>query len=305
MAALIVVVIALLVVGLIGGIVWSLRQAASRSRAPAAEPTPGRPRPRVAEFHVRGNEARVYFQVPVGEGEADEVLAELLLHEALEVVREKRHDLPISQVHVVVAYGTRSGEPVEVGRRTLDTPGELPPPGPPPLHLHAARVANDPFEIFAEEMPQHAPQLAETRAREELGPAGGEIRLVRSLDAGLRAQAIDPAAATAGELVIGLLQLSGYSVLPGPKPGSSFCERGGVRTLVVVVDHEPGEYPELSEREINGFVIDFVSSGADRGFLVTDKYAPFAVYERERREPRVRFVSRERLQSFVDAFAVS
>ncbi len=51
-------------------------------------------------------------------------------------------------------------------------------------------------------------------------------------------------------------------------------------------------------------MIRFVSSGADRGLLFTDKYAPFMVYDKERREPRIRFISRERLQAFVDSVAM-
>ena len=38
--------------------------------------------------------------------------------------------------------------------------------------------------------------------------------------------------------------------------------------------------------------------------LVSDKFSPFEVYERERREPRIRFVTRERLQKFVDALSL-
>ncbi len=75
--------------------------------------------------------------------------------------------------------------------------------------------------------------------------------------------------------------------------------------MVRVVDHNEGEYPELGEQAITGFLFDFASSGASRGLLVTDKYCPFSVYERERRDPRVRFLSRERLQQFVDAAAMS
>ena len=38
--------------------------------------------------------------------------------------------------------------------------------------------------------------------------------------------------------------------------------------------------------------------------LVTEKYGPFMVYDKERREPRVRFITRERLQTFVDGFSL-
>ena len=71
------------------------------------------------------------------------------------------------------------------------------------------------------------------------------------------------------------------------------------------MDHAPGEYPELSEQVINEFMVDYVSSGADRGILVSDKYAPFSIYDKERRESRVKYISRERLQHFVDSLMVS
>jgi hypothetical protein len=38
--------------------------------------------------------------------------------------------------------------------------------------------------------------------------------------------------------------------------------------------------------------------------LISDKFCPFIVYEKERREPRVHFITRERLQQFVDSLAL-
>ena len=73
------------------------------------------PRPQVAEFHVRGDEATVTFDVPLPNGDVDGVLKELLLHEAIEVVREKRHTLPIDMVTKVVALAGRIGDPRRVG----------------------------------------------------------------------------------------------------------------------------------------------------------------------------------------------
>ncbi len=71
------------------------------------------------------------------------------------------------------------------------------------------------------------------------------------------------------------------------------------------VAHGADDYPELDEGEIRGFVADFVQSGADRGMLVTAKYAPYAIYEREKAEPRIQFISRERMQGFVDRMATN
>ena len=53
----------------------SRRGKAARERAQVAEETPAidvdQPRPRVSDFHVRGEEAQVYFDVPLPEGEID------------------------------------------------------------------------------------------------------------------------------------------------------------------------------------------------------------------------------------------
>jgi hypothetical protein len=60
----------------------------------------------------------------------------------------------------------------------------------------------------------------------------------------------------------------------------------------------------LDEHDIRRFVVDFGGSAADRGLLVSEKYAPFEIYDRERRDSRIRFVTRERLPGFIDALAI-
>ena len=278
---------------------------ATTGAAPDAVVQADRPRPDVADFHVRGEVARVSFAVPLPPGEPDQALVDLLVGEAVEVVREKRHELPIDQVTTVVALGRRNGDDVEVGSVGLETPGELPPPMMPEHLVRASQVDYDPIGEFAQQIPASAPELAATTPGETLGAIGGEIRLVGGLEAGLRAQGVDPATMTAGDLVVGVLRLSGHRLAPGADDSTFTAEKAGVRTMIRVVDHEAGEYPELGEQAIDGFIFDFASSGAARGLLVTDKYSPFSVYERERRDQRVRFLSRERLQHFVDAAALS
>ena len=100
------------------------------------------------------------------------------------------------------------------------------------------------------------------------------------------------------------MKLTGYTVTDGQKAGTSVATRGGQRVYVRIVDHERSEHPELDEAVVRSFVVEFVESGCDRGLLVTEKFCPFEVYERERREPRVRFITRERFQHFVDALAL-
>src|SRR5680860_380056 len=84
-------------------------------------------RARVTGFHVHGNEARVTFDIPVTDSD-DEVVAALLSDQAVEVVREKRHTLPINDVEQAVVF-TGGDTPVELTRVRLRTPGELPDPG--------------------------------------------------------------------------------------------------------------------------------------------------------------------------------
>lgn len=260
----------------------------------------GRMRPAVAEFHVIDGSARVHFEVPLPAGGADEVLAELLGREAVEVVREKRHTLPLGDIHRVVALGRASGSWKEVATIGLDTPGELPPPVPVVPLAHGGHHDFDPFERMSD-LPQQAPGLAGGTRSEDLGPL--TLRLPAAALAGLRAQGIDPAQADAVAQVLGLMRAAGYTLMP-QGADSYRADRAGVATFVRTVAHARGSHPELDEAAIRRFVVDFAASGAARGLLLSEKFAPFEIYDRERRDPRVRFVSRERLQAFADALAL-
>jgi hypothetical protein len=272
-----------------------------RDEAEAAPSGADRLRPAVAEFHVADGAARVHFDVPLGDDD-DPVLAELLGREAVEVVREKRHQLPIGDVTAVVALGRRGDEWVAVSTIRLETPGTLPPPMVPEIFAHGQRTDDDLFERFAD-LPTQAPGVADRVKGEELAPMASELRLPGSVSAGLRSQGIDPDGASAGDIVLGVMRVAGYQ-LSEVAPGTFTGARGGQRTFVRVVDHAAGSHPELDEQEVRQFVVDFGSSGAERGLLITEKYSPFEVYERERRDKRVRFITRERIQSFVDALSV-
>ena len=285
------------------------RGKAVREKARAAQEVPtidvDRPRPRVSEFHVRGEEAQVYFDVPLPEGGVDEVLGELLTNEAVEVVREKRHELPIDGVTTVVAFAGRDGEPEVVGKVTLEEPGVLPEAiiaGP---SLNLGHIGFDPLEKqFSDDLLQHAPSLASDMRADSLGPIGDELRLPKAVSVGLRAQGVDPTTMTSGEMVVSLLRLFGYAVSSGDSPLSFKATKGGATTYLREDPYGPGDHPEIDEVTMREFVMEFVNSGADRGLLVSDKFSPFGVYEREKREPRIRFVTRERLQKFVDALSL-
>ncbi len=264
-----------------------------------------RPRPRVSAFHVRGDEAQVFFDVPLAEGEIDEVLAELLSNEALEVVREKRHDLPIDGVTTVVAFAGRDGEPRRIGAVSLEEPGVLPPPMVAAASLHLGHIGFDPLEKqFSDDMLQNAPTLASVKREDALGPIGKELRLPKAVTVGLRAQGVDPDTMTSAEMVHSLLRLFGYAVTSTDHPLAYKATKSGSTTFLREDPYVPGDHPEVDDVTMREFVVQFVNSGADRGLLISDKFSPFGVYEREKREPRIRFVTRERLQKFVDALSL-
>lgn len=264
-----------------------------------------RPRPKVASFHVRGEEAQVTFDVPLTKDGPDEVLSEMLTAEALEVVRDKQDTLPIHQVQHVVAFAGRGGEPVEVGRMQLPQRGELPPPLVAAPSLHMAHVGYDPVEKqFEDEAGTSPPDIVARVEDKDLGPIGSELRLPKAVDIGLRGQGIDPATMHSGEMVRGLMTLVGYGIVPEGRPNTYTAIKGGTRTFLREVPHVAGSYVELEETVVRTFVVDFLESKADRGLLVSEKYSPFEVYAREKKEPRVRFITRERLQKFVDSLAL-
>ena len=255
-------------------------------------------------FHVVGEEARVTFAVPL-ESEDDEVLNDLLLGEAIEVVRQKRHALPIDGVsHIVVFAGT--GETREVARTKLPAPGELPPPildsG-----LSFSYIARDPFAApFDEDRLDHGVAY-ETRAdapADELPPLQTELKIPKGLDRGLRASGIDPDQLNGPDFVIALLRMFGYRVTEQAYPGTYIAIKDAVSTYIATDSYEKGQHPELDESVIRRFLGDFGSSNANRGMLISDKYAPFMIHEIETNQPKVRFVTRERIQRFVDSMAL-
>ncbi len=280
-----------------------------RARVEGAQATASidadRPRPSVSAFHVRGDEAQVFFDVPLAEGETDEVLGELLTNEALEVVREKRHELPFDGVTTVVAFAGRGGEPRRVGSVSLEKPGVLPQPMVTAPSLHLGHIGFDPLEKqFSDDLLQNAPSVVSAQREDALGPIGAELRLPRAVAVGLRAQGVDPATMTSAEMVHSLLRLFGYTVTATKNPLAFNATKAGLTTYLREDRYQAGDFPEVGDVTMREFVAEFVNSGADRGLLVSDKFSPFGVYERERREPRIRFVTRERLQKFVDALSL-
>ena len=259
------------------------------------------PRPSVVGMNISGTEAHVTFDVPLPEGD-DTILSELLVGEAVEVLRERRHSVPITTIETVVAFAGRP-MPSEVGRTTLPAAGELPDASEAPSMLSLSAIAEDPLAAEID-WSSDAGGGAVVSAGDDLGPIYSELRLPKAIETGLRTQGIDPATMSAAQLVTGTLSLIGYGVIEGPIDGTWYAEKGGSRTFIREVPHGSGDHPELEDEAISRFLFEFQSASADRGLLVTDKFGPFSVYEKERREPRVRFLTRERLQKVVDSMAL-
>jgi hypothetical protein len=270
---------------------------------PAEQPDFVRPRPNVSGFHVHEEEARVTFDVPYPE-EGDDVLADLLVGEAVEVVREKRHTLPIDDVTQVVVFAGRESLQ-EVGRMSLQTPGVLPPPSQIADILNLTSIGADPLAAEFEAGPATIPETVAPTRSDELEPLGEMIRLPKAVATGLRAQGVDPERMTAAQLVTGVLSLFGYTVTPGIAEGHYTASQGVASTFIMSDEYTPGDYPEVEDGTIRRFVVAFEQSKADRGMLVSEKFAPFSIYDVERRDPRVRFVTRERLQKLVDSMSLS
>ena len=258
-------------------------------------------RPGVARFAIEGSTAVVVFDVPLADGPIDEVLADLLVAEAVEVLRDEAPGRSITEVVEVVAHAGR-GETREVGRRSLELPGALPPAMGFGHLLQFSKFGLDP--IAGQFEGEATTGGSAPAGSDDLGPIGDHLVLPKAVDVGLRSRGIDPATMKAGEFVLGLLELFEYDVTSGQISGTYFASKAGQRTFIRDEPHAEGGHPELDADVINQFMFDFSSSGADRGLLVTEKWGPYEIYEREKRQVRVRFITRERLQGFVDALSL-
>jgi hypothetical protein len=303
------VVVGVVIVAVVAALAVSRMRARTALGSPAAPTAASADAPRlrapVREFHVRGGEALVSFDVPLPPGPVDDVLHSLLVREAVEVVREKRsRHLPLDDVTTVRAFARRDGADAEVGSIVLEVVGVLPPADHPTLGLHFTHMPFDPLAYLGEQEFTVSPEVAARTADESLRPLGRDLELTSVTASALRAQGTDPATMGTADLALGLLRFGGYQITDAARPGAYYAARHGTTTYVEVVEHRPGEYPELEERAVDAFMSAFAGSGAERGLLFSAKYGPYLVYDKERREPRARFITRERLQSFVDGFSL-
>lgn len=296
-------------IAIVAAVIVARRQATSQDALAPEAPVGTRLRPSVAQFHVEGDTATVSYDVPLPAGAVDEHLRELLLHDAAQVVREKSAaGLPIDQVERVKANGVRDGAYVEAGVLDLREPGVIPEVAAPELVPHASVAGYDPLAHIGEQEFEVHPGIAVPRPEEGLEPFAASLQLSSGIESSLRAAGIDPATVSLEELTLGLLALGGYTVAPIPGGTGSgvqyLARKGSEENLVEVLPHAPGEHPELSEQALNEFGVAFAQKNPTRAMLVTDKFGPYGIYERERRNPKCRFITRERLQPFVDGFAL-
>lgn len=253
------------------------------------------------DFHVRGDTAVVSFDVDAPGGVVDPVLADLLVKRAIDAVRDRRaRGLPLEDVTAVRVLCKDGGQYVETVTSDLVEPGTASFPDPQPELVEADEV--DPLHHLAETLTASGIGAVVTTG-DELPPLGSELRLTDDLVEALRERGVERSAMTVSELTKSLLSLAGYTLRPGSSAGTYMASRAGTETYLAFVDHEIGSYPELSEAAIDSFLAGFYLSHADKGLLFSDKFSPYLVYEKERHDDRVRFITRGRLQTFVDSIA--
>ena len=191
-----------------------------------------------------------------------------------------------------------------MGSFELTEHSELPEVAPPVPLARIVAEDHDPLRQLEDSDIKQTISAGDTTALDQLEPIGADIRLTAGLAAGLRSIGIDPETMGVEELGLGLLELAGYS-LRDRGDGTYVATGGGTTSYVAFVPHQADSYPELETSAINQFLVGFSMARTDRGLLFTDKFGPYAVYEKERSNPSCRFITRERLQSFVDSIALS
>ena len=310
---LIVLIVAVIAIALVGLVVMALRSVGQSGGQGAAgsgggATSPRRSMPPVRDFHVRGETASVYFGVPLGDAEAGAHLTELLAANAVEVVRDKVDSgLPLEGVRHIAVFALRGESPEQLTTVDLPSVGELP--------EEASILSRDPrshdpigaVQAVAADVSVAKP----SGAADSLEPIVDLVELSGPTEAHMRSLGIDTSSMSLEDFAVGLLRVSGYQVDPGPSGfslpsvgnGKVFrASRGADTAILAIVEHSDGEYPELDERVLAEFSVAVAQANPKRAILVTDKFGPYAMYERERRDKRLVLITRERLQAFADSF---
>jgi len=298
------IVVVVVLAALVAYLLWRGRSD-GEPRPAASEVDHLRVRRPEAEFHVVANSAVVTFDVPLPSGGADPVLRDLLVHQAAEMVRDrKRRGQPLDGIESIRVSAKREGVVVEVDTIELTELSELPDIAMPMPLARTVQPDHDPLRTLEDRDITRVVPVGDTTALDRLDPIGADLRLTAGIEAGLRSLGIDPEAMSVVDLGLGLLELAGYRVTD--RGDGSYVASGGGRTSYVsFVAHEDDSYPELEVASITSFLVGFSSARTDRGLLITDKFGPYTIYEKERANPSCRFITRERLQAFVDSIALS
>jgi len=303
-AVIILIVAAIAVV--IALVVRSRKQSSETSATPEVS-APKRAAPVVSEFHVRGDTATTVFAVPLGDGVPGDRLVELLSAAAVEDLRNRASSgLPLGEVQHIEVSAMRGGVPVVLTTVDLPDPGVLPDID----DRVSADPSHDPIAVL-QAVVADTTVSTPTAAEGDLGPIADHVQLSGRSEALLRAAGVDTDTMSLSELIVGLLEVSGYDVhsgrsgLSGGAGGTAETfglVRGGQQMLLVILTHAEGSHPELDDTVLAHFAAEVAKSQPHQAILVTDKYSPYSMYEREKRDTRSVYITRERLQSFVDSF---
>ncbi len=315
MAVVATIVIIIIAVGFVAFLVNAMKGAGKNieRKLTAEAPVARRPMPIVSEFHVKGDTAHTVFAVPLGDAEAGQHLVELLCATAVEYLRDKALDgLPLEDVHRIEVSAMRGASPEVLCTLDLPDAGVLPdrddrvlsePPHDPIAAVHS---------VIAD-----ATVTSQSDSGIALEPVAQAVKLSGPTDAHLRSIGVDPSTMDLDDLVLGLLRISGYDVhvgrtgmagLTGVRGGTAGIyglTRDGKSTMLVILTHGEGSHPELEDSVLAKFAVQLAQTNPDQAILVTDKYSPYSMYEREKRDKRCVYITRERLQAFVDSFGLA
>ncbi len=307
------VILAVIAVGVVIAIVVGLmrssknRDATDRATEAVADRKLKTPGPTVTTFHVKGNTATTGFEAPLGDVEPGQHLIDLLSRSAVEFLHAKQKSgLPLSEVTRIDIQAMRGSDPESIAIIDLPEAGRL------PSAASMGSVAEpevDPLQAMAKVVADTSVVAAPTTAG-ELPSVASFIQFGGPTEASLRAMGVDTSDVSLRDLVVGLFQVSGYEVLDG-RSGASVTGaetlrvvRAGKSTSVVLLAHEEGSYPEVGDNVLTGLSIFAGQVQGDDVLFISDKFGPYSMYERERRDKRILFVTRERLQAFVDSFGL-
>jgi hypothetical protein len=313
---LLIVVFILIAVVILGGAIYAIKAVGASASGASDQGSDARSSagvsllPEVTDFHVKGDTASMVFNVPLGESEAGQHLVDLLSAAGVEHIRELVDDgLPLDGVARITVSAMRNGSPEQIATVELPEVGTLPSPADMP-ELHS--VEHDPVAVLAavvaDESVTSAPASTGT-----LESVSSFLELTGPCEARLRAAGVDTSTMSHSELCRGLMRIGGYiiddaapqaSLSSAPEAEVFSVTRAGQRMQIVVLSHVEGEYPEVDDRVLAELSVLAASPNVDKVMLITDKFSPYSMYDREKRSDSVVFVTRERLQAFVDSFGL-